>query len=42
MVMELNEKESDFQNGIKFLEKSGVAIQPLSKDIRRDDEKCTH
>ena len=42
MVMELNGKESDFQNGIKFLEKSGIAIQPLSKDIKRDEEKCTH
>jgi len=42
MVMELSGDDKDFDKGIRYLKASGVSIQPLSKDIRRDEEKCTH
>ncbi|NLB35601.1 MAG: 4Fe-4S binding protein [Elusimicrobia bacterium] len=27
---------------MRYLKNSGVNIQPLSKEISRDEEKCTH
>ncbi len=42
MVMELEGDESDYRKGVRYLKKAGVSMQPLSKDVRRDDEKCTH
>ncbi|MGM0441747.1 MAG: NIL domain-containing protein [Elusimicrobiota bacterium] len=42
MVMELKGKESDYKAGLAYLKKSGVSIQSLAKDIKRDEDKCTH
>jgi len=42
MVLELSGDEKDFDSGIKYLGKSGVKIQPLSKDIKRNDSRCTN
>ena len=42
MVMELSGSAPDFDRGVKYLKESGVAIQPLSRDIKRDEDKCTH
>ncbi|MBU0503627.1 MAG: NIL domain-containing protein [Candidatus Omnitrophota bacterium] len=42
MVLELKGKDEDYQKGIKYLESSGVKIQPLSEDIIRNETKCTH
>ncbi|MFW6173196.1 MAG: 4Fe-4S binding protein [Elusimicrobiota bacterium] len=42
MVMELSGTDENYEKGIKYLKDSGVKIQPLSKDIKRDEEKCTH
>jgi len=41
MVVELSGKEEDYKKGIVYLKKCGVKIQPLSKDIVRNEEKCT-
>ena len=41
MVLELSGEETDFQRGMKYLENSGVRIQPLSEDIIRNSAKCT-
>jgi len=42
LVLELSGKEEDFDKGIKYLKKVGVKVQPLSKDIKRNEERCTH
>ena len=41
MVLEISGKERNFDKGIKYLSKAGVKIQPLSKDIKRNDSRCT-
>ena len=42
MVLELSGKKEDYAAGIKYLTNLGIKIQPLSKDVSRDDAKCTH
>ncbi|MFC2017827.1 4Fe-4S binding protein [Chloroflexota bacterium] len=42
MALELSGEEQDYERGVKFLVDSGVMIQPLSKDVYRDEEGCTH
>lgn len=41
MVLELIGEETNFNQGIEYLESSGVKIQPLSQDIIRNESKCT-
>jgi ferredoxin len=42
MVMELWGDEESYQRGMNYLTRMGLKIQPLSHDIRRNEEKCTH
>ena len=42
LVMELSGKDKNYEQGIQYLKKTGVKVQPLSKDITRDEKKCTH
>ena len=42
LILELTCKKEDYDKGIKYLIDLGVKIQPLSKDVTRDEEKCTH
>lgn len=42
VVLELTGDESDFQRGIKWLDSLGVTVQPLSEDVVRNEDKCTH
>ncbi|MFH2028587.1 MAG: NIL domain-containing protein [Nanoarchaeota archaeon] len=42
MVMELTGEQKDIDKGIKYLKESKVGVEPLSKDIDRDEKKCTH
>ncbi|MCK4244027.1 MAG: 4Fe-4S dicluster domain-containing protein [Candidatus Omnitrophica bacterium] len=42
LVLELTGKEKDYQKGINFLSHLKIKIQPLSKDVTRDEDKCTH
>ena len=42
LVMELVGKKEDYDRGEKYLIDLGVKIQPLSKDVIRNEEKCTH
>lgn len=42
MVIEISGDEKDFDKGIKYLGKEGVRIQSLSKDIKRNDTRCTN
>ncbi len=41
MVIELSGEKENFQKGIAYLEKSGVVIDPIGRDVKRNDERCT-
>ncbi len=40
MVLELRGDEADYRRATQFLESSGVRLQYLLQDIRKDDESC--
>ncbi len=42
LILELSGKKEDYDKGVKYLTDLGVKIQPLSKDVIRDEDKCTH
>lgn len=42
MVLELTGTKEHYAAGVKYLTSLGVTIQPLSKDVTRDEERCTH
>jgi ferredoxin len=42
MVLELVGEEGNFQRCLRYLEEQKVTIQPLSQDVRRNEERCTH
>ncbi len=42
LVLELKGKDSDYKGGVGYLKDVGVKVQPLSKDIIRNEERCTH
>lgn len=42
MVLEISGKQTDFDNGLSYLAKTGLKIQPLSQNVIRNDERCTH
>lgn len=42
LILELTGKKEDYAKGIKYLTEIGVRIQPLSKDVTRNEERCTH
>ncbi|HIE06137.1 MAG TPA: 4Fe-4S dicluster domain-containing protein [bacterium (Candidatus Stahlbacteria)] len=42
MVLELIGDEDNYKKGIKFLKDIGVNIEPISQDVVRDEERCTH
>jgi L-aspartate semialdehyde sulfurtransferase ferredoxin len=42
MIMELTGERKDYDRGIKYLNDTGVEIQPLSQDVVRNENRCTH
>jgi len=42
LVLELTGKKENYAKGVQYLTDLGVRIQPLSKDVTRDDARCTH
>jgi len=42
LVLELSGDQNEYDNGIKYLTKTGVRIQSLSQDVTRNEERCTH
>lgn len=42
MVLELTGAEENYKKGTDFLQEIGVDIQPISQDVVRDEERCTH
>ncbi|MEJ5187475.1 MAG: NIL domain-containing protein [Candidatus Geothermincolales bacterium] len=42
LVMEITGEDQDYRRGLDYLESCGVTVQPLSQDVARDEERCTH
>lgn len=42
MVLELKGEDANLDKALKYVKSLGVSVQPLSKDIKRNDSKCTH
>jgi len=42
MVLELSGPKMDFKRGLEYLAEVGVVVEPIEKDIARDDHKCIH
>ena len=42
MVLEITGGQQEYAQGIKYLRQAGVAVQLLSKDVSREEDRCTH
>ena len=42
LVIELKGEEDNYNRGIQYLRHIGVNVEPLSKEITRDEKRCTH
>ena len=42
LVLELKGEDKSFEKAIGFVKSLGVKVQLLSKDIKRNEQKCTH
>ncbi|MDD5292174.1 MAG: NIL domain-containing protein [Candidatus Omnitrophica bacterium] len=42
LVLELSGEKKNYEQGVKYLKEAGVKVQPLSQDIIRNEERCTH
>ncbi len=42
LVLELKGKNADYKAGVDYLKKLGLNIQPLKKDVVRNEDRCTH
>jgi len=42
MVLELSGSDKEYAQGIKFLQAQGIKIQTLSRDVKRNEKRCTH
>jgi ferredoxin len=42
MVIELSGKAENYDKGIEYLKSCGLKMQSLSRDVTRNESKCTH
>ena len=42
LVLELSGEEVLFERGMRYLADTGVKVQPLSQDVRRNEDRCIH
>lgn len=42
LVLELRGEKAELEKALKEVKSQGVSVQPLSKDIIRNEVKCTH
>ena len=42
MVLEIEGDDLNCRSGMQYLLESGVTIEPIAQDIKRDEERCTH
>ena len=41
MIVELSGEESQLSQGFNYLEKAGVTIEPLTQEIKHQEDRCT-
>lgn len=41
LAIELSGEDKNYAKGIEYLESLGIKLQPLERDISRDDKRCT-
>jgi len=42
LVMDLAGDQMNYDKGVKYLTETGVKIQSLSQDVKRNESRCTH
>jgi ferredoxin len=42
VVLELTGEEESYRRGVEWLDTLGVTVQPLSEDVVRIEDRCTH
>jgi L-aspartate semialdehyde sulfurtransferase ferredoxin len=42
MVLELSGTQENFDAGIRFMKEKGLRVEPLSKSVTRNSDKCVH
>ncbi len=42
LVLELSGEKRNFDDGIRFLQETGLKVEPLSKSVSQNAEKCVH
>ncbi|MGP8155221.1 MAG: 4Fe-4S binding protein [Smithella sp.] len=42
IVLELSGLKENFDNGIRFLKEMGLKVEPLSKSVSQNADKCVH
>ena len=42
LVLELSGTQENYDKGVQYLAEVGVETQPLSRDMYRNEEQCTH
>ncbi|MDD5167635.1 MAG: NIL domain-containing protein [Syntrophales bacterium] len=42
IVLELTGSKENFDNGIRYLKDKGLKVEPLSKNVNQNSEKCVH
>ncbi|MFC1645976.1 NIL domain-containing protein [Candidatus Omnitrophota bacterium] len=41
LVLELKGQDKDYNGGVGYLKEVGVKVQPLSRDVKRNEKRCT-
>lgn len=41
LVLEISGNKKNYDEGIRFLKEAGVKLEPLAKDVLRNEERCT-
>ena len=42
LVLELSGERENYEKGVRYLGEVGVGIQPLSRDVTLNEDRCTH
>jgi ferredoxin len=42
MVLELSGSRKNFREGVKYLKNQGIQVEHASREVNRDNNKCTH
>jgi ferredoxin len=42
MVLEISGSRKNFKEGVHYLKRQGVDVQNASREIKRNEDKCTH